>query len=55
MGASVVLMVVWGGRGDSVASAMMADPEKIVTEPPSSVTVTVIGVVPLLGVGVRRR
>ena len=33
--------VGWVGEGASGASAMMAEPEKIVTEPPSSVTVTV--------------
>ena len=39
--ASAVSTVGWVAAGVSGASAMMAEPEKIVTEPPSSVTVTV--------------
>ena len=39
--ASTVLTVGWVAEGARAASAMIADPLKMVTEPPSSVTVTV--------------
>ena len=39
--ASTVLTVGWMAAGESAASVMTAEPEKMVTEPPSSVTVTV--------------
>ena len=39
--ASVVLTIGWVAEGESAASAMMAEPPKMVTAPPSSVTVTV--------------
>ena len=36
-----MLTVGWVAEGESGASAMMAEPPKMVTAPPSSVTVTV--------------